>query len=137
MKVMQLSLAIATTLVVTQGVNAKPVHISQDKDMFVAINYNPGSYQSRRNRSRFMNRVRRDRFNRTQTNRNRVINSPRFLPNLQVSSISWGGEFCNLTPCAKDLKRIGLNKATCPIVVRVMNTGRMRSRLVMVSLTYI
>lgn len=61
---------------------------------------------------------------------------PKKTVNLVAKSINWSREFCNQSSCANELRRVGVNKATCPVSIRVKNTGNSRSGFFIIQLLY-
>lgn len=61
---------------------------------------------------------------------------PKKTVNLVAKSINWSREFCNQSNCANELRRVDVNKATCPVSITVKNTGNSQSGVFVIQLLY-
>jgi hypothetical protein len=77
-----------------------------------------------------------DRFKPNRFNPGHTTPNLKLKPNLVVRTIAWRGEFCNMSKCYQELKKLRINKATCAIYVRIMNTGLRNAGPFRVSLRY-
>jgi len=59
-----------------------------------------------------------------------------YQANLTPKYLGFDGEFCNRGPCRYNLRALGVNKATCPIRVRIFNNGNKKVFKVRIKLTY-
>lgn len=67
---------------------------------------------------------------------NSIPIKPKKSVNLVAKSINWSREFCNQSSCASELRKLDVNKATCPVSIRVKNTGNSRSGFFIIQLRY-